>query len=123
MKSKLFYKIFLITFFIVLLCTMNIKCAKTKDVMPIDNTIDSTANTDTIYYGFVLNEVLYDPPADNLGDANGDGNRHFDEDEFVNKSIKKINKKVIFIGHLLRFEKGRNVEFLINAFKDIRLQE
>ena len=50
-------------------------------------------------------------------------NSAFDEDEFVNKSIKKINKKVIFIGHLLRFEKGRNVEFLINAFKDIRLQE
>ena len=83
MKSKLFYKILHITFFTVLLCTVNIRCAKTEDVIPIDNTIDTTGNTDTIYYGFVLNEVLYDPPADNPGDANGDGNRHFDEDEFV----------------------------------------
>jgi len=83
MKSKLFYKILHISFFTVLLCTLNIKCAKTKDVVPIDNTIDSTTSTDTIYYGFVLNEVLYDPPANAPGDANGDGNRHFDEDEFV----------------------------------------
>ena len=83
MKSKLFYKILHITFFTVLLSTVNIQCAKTEDVLPIDNIIDSTGTTDTIYYGFVLNEVLYDPPADNLGDANGDGNRHFDEDEFV----------------------------------------
>ena len=50
-------------------------------------------------------------------------NSGFDEDEFLNRSVKKINKKVIFIGHLLRFEKGRNIEFLINAFKDSRLQD
>tara|TARA_Y100000768_G_scaffold352249_1_gene303707 strand:- start:583 stop:1245 length:663 start_codon:yes stop_codon:yes gene_type:complete len=83
MKSKLFYKILHISFFTALLCTLNIKCAKTEDVEPVDNTVDSTSTTDTIYYGFVLNEVLYDPPADAPGDANGDGNRHFDEDEFV----------------------------------------
>ena len=83
MKSKLFYNILHIFLFTVLLCTLNIKCAKTEDVVPIDNTIDSTITIDTIYYGFVLNEVLYDPPANALGDANGDGNRHFDEDEFV----------------------------------------
>ena len=83
MKSKLFYKILHITFFTVLLSTVNIRCAKTEDVIPVDNTIDTTGTTDTIYYGFILNEVLYDPPPDNPGDANGDGDRHFDEDEFV----------------------------------------
>ena len=83
MKSKLFYKILHYTFFTVLLCTVNIRCAKTEDVVLVDNTNDSTSTIDTIYYGFVLNEVLYDPPANAPGDANGDGNRHFDEDEFV----------------------------------------
>jgi hypothetical protein len=83
MKSKLFYKILHITFFTVLLCTVNIRCAKTDDVVPIDNTIDSTGTTDTIYYGFVLNEVLYDPPSGSPGDANGDGIRDANDDEFV----------------------------------------
>ena len=84
MKSKLFYKILNITFFTVLICTVNIRCAKTKDVIPIDNTIDTTGTTDTIYYGFVLNEVLYDPPTDSIeGDANRDGIRDANEDEFV----------------------------------------
>ena len=83
MKSKLFYKILHITFFTILLCSVNIRCAKTDDVVLVDNTNDSTGTIDTVYYGFVLNEVLYDPPANAPGDANGDGNRHFDEDEFV----------------------------------------
>ena len=83
MKSKLFYKILHITFFTVVLCTVNIRCAKTEDVVPIDNTIDSTETTDTIYYGFVLNEVLYDPPSGSPGDANGDGIRDANDDEFV----------------------------------------
>ena len=83
MKSKLFYKILHITFFTVLLCTVNIRCAKTEDVIPIDNTIDNTGTTDTIYYGFVLNEVLYDPPSGNTGDVNGDGIRDANDDEFV----------------------------------------
>ena len=83
MKSKLFYKILHITFFTVLLSTVNIRCAKTEDVVHIDNTIDSTGTTDTIYYGFVLNEVLYDPPSGSPGDANGDGIRDPNDDEFV----------------------------------------
>lgn len=83
MKSKLFYKILHITFFTVVLFTVNIRCAKTEDVIPIDNTIDSTGTIDTIYYGFVLNEVLYDPPSGNPGDANGDGIRDANDDEFV----------------------------------------
>ena len=34
--------------------------------------------------GFIINEVLYDPPAgDNVGDANGDGTRDANEDEFI----------------------------------------
>ena len=84
MKSKLFYKILHVSFFTVLICTLNIRCAKTEDIVPINNTIDSTGTTDTIYYGFVLNEVLYDPPTDTIeGDANGDGNRDANDDEFV----------------------------------------
>ena len=83
MKSKLFYKILHITFFTVLLCTVNIRCAKTEDVVLVDNTNDSTSTIDTIYYGFVLNEVLYDPPSGSPGDANGDGIRDANEDEFV----------------------------------------
>ena len=83
MKSKLFYNFLHISFFTVLLCTLNIKCAKTEDVVPIDNTIDTTNISDTIYYGFVLNEVLYDPPSGSPGDANGDGTRDANDDEFV----------------------------------------
>ena len=83
MKSKLFYKILHITFFTILLCILNIRCAKTVDVIPLDNTNDSTGTIDTIYYGFVLNEVLYDPPSGSLGDANGDGIRDANDDEFV----------------------------------------
>ena len=83
MKSKLFYNFLHISFFTVLLCTLNIKCAKTKDVIPVDNTNNSIGTTDTIYYGFVLNEVLYDPPSGSPGDANGDGIRDANDDEFV----------------------------------------
>ena len=83
MKSKLFYNILHVSLFTVLLCTLNIKCAKTEDVVPIDNTIDTTNISDTIYYGFVLNEVLYDPPSGSPGDANGDGTRDANDDEFV----------------------------------------
>jgi hypothetical protein len=76
------------------LCTVNIRCAKTEDVIPIDNTIDNTGTTDTIYYGFVLNEVLYDPPSGNPGDANGDGIRDANDDEFVelvNSSVTSLD--------------------------------
>ena len=83
MKSKLLYNILHVSLFTVLLCTLNIKCAKTEDVVPVDNTIDTTNISDTIYYGFVLNEVLYDPPSGSPGDANGDGIRDPNDDEFV----------------------------------------
>ena len=83
MKSKLLYNILYVSLYTVLLCTLNIKCAKTEDVVPVDNTIDTTNISDTIYYGFVLNEVLYDPPSGSPGDANGDGIRDPNDDEFV----------------------------------------
>ena len=90
MKSKLFYKILHVSFFTVLICPLNIRCAKTEDIVPINNTIDSTGTTDTIYYGFVLNEVLYDPPTDSIeGDANGEssldisGYKLFDSDRLA----------------------------------------
>ena len=34
-------------------------------------------------FGLILNEVLYDPPNDNSGDANGDGTRDPNDDEFI----------------------------------------
>ena len=35
------------------------------------------------FLGFLINEVLYDPPADLPGDANGDGTRDANDDEFI----------------------------------------
>ncbi|UOB16479.1 lamin tail domain-containing protein [Abyssalbus ytuae] len=35
------------------------------------------------YLGFLINEVLYDPPGDLPGDANGDGTRDANGDEFI----------------------------------------
>jgi hypothetical protein len=35
------------------------------------------------FVGFIINEVLYDPPSDLPGDANGDGTRSPLEDEFI----------------------------------------
>ena len=35
------------------------------------------------FLGFLINEVLYDPPADNPGDANNDGVRDANDDEFI----------------------------------------
>ena len=82
----LFSIIFLIPFLL-----FNNQCAKTKDVELINDNTDSTGNNidssgnnvDTVFYGFVLNEVLYDPPNGDAGDANGDGVRDPNDDEFV----------------------------------------
>ena len=63
---------------------LNNQCAKTKDVELVNDTSDTTVNnTDTIYYGFVLNEVLYDPPSGLDGDSNNDSLRDPNDDEFV----------------------------------------
>jgi len=35
------------------------------------------------FLGFLINEVLYDPPSGSAGDANGDGTRDPNEDEFI----------------------------------------
>ena len=88
-------KIFFSFGFIIILTLYLTKCAKTNDVDPIliddINSNDST-NTifseDTIYInlninGFILNEVLYDPPLGIAGDANNDGIRDPQQDEFV----------------------------------------
>ena len=94
MKSEFLYKILQITFFITLLFIVNLQCAKTQDVVPVDNTIDTSGSANTIYYGFVLNEVLYDPPSSNSGDANGDGIRDANDDEFVelvNNSVTSLD--------------------------------
>ena len=41
------------------------------------------ANNGCPYLGFLINEVHYDPEATLLGDANGDGTREANEDEFI----------------------------------------
>ena len=75
-----------------ILFTTLLSCAKTKDVEPIAdniNPVDTTNNDlDTVYLtenisSFILNEVLYDPPSGIAGDANNDGIRDPNEDEFV----------------------------------------
>ena len=50
-------------------------------------------------------------------------NSAYDEDEFSSKSIEKTVNQVVFIGHLLRFEKERNINFLIHTFQDLRLEK
>ena len=78
MRFKSFIKIISLSLFFILFLLISNQCSKTQDVVPIDP-IDSI-----IYYGFVLNEVLYDPPTDTIeGDANGDGDRDANDDEFV----------------------------------------
>ena len=97
-------------FFILIISILglnSIKCAKTDDVVPINtNPIDSTGNgggidssgntggvTDS-FAGFILNEVLYDPPGTLTGDANADGVRDPNDDEFlefVNHSDSSYN--------------------------------
>ena len=71
---------------------LQINCAKTTDVEPITepiNPVDTTnIDLDTVYLnanisGFIINEVLYDPPSGLPGDANNDGVRDPNEDEFV----------------------------------------
>ena len=83
MKIKTFRKFILSSLFFFIFLFISNQCSKTEDVVPIEDTTNPTDSTVTIYYGFVLNEVLYDPPGGINGDANGDGDRHFDEDEFV----------------------------------------
>ena len=46
----------------------------------------------------------------------------FDEKMFLENDIKRAKNKILFVGNLLRFNKSRNLEFLINAFHDDRLR-
>jgi len=43
----------------------------------------STENNGCPWLGFLINEVLYDPESGDLGDANGDGTRDANGDEFI----------------------------------------
>lgn len=47
----------------------------------------------------------------------------YDSDYFEEETKFKKEKKVVFVGKLLRFEKDRNIEFLVNAFSDKRLYD
>lgn len=55
---------------------------QTITVSIIDDDVDT--NGDGVSdRGFIINEVLFDPPSDLPGDANGDGTRSASEDEFI----------------------------------------
>ncbi len=45
--------------------------------------IGVSENNGCPWLGFIINEVLYDPPSGDAGDANGDGTRDPNEDEFI----------------------------------------
>tara|TARA_X000000368_G_scaffold13097_1_gene10529 strand:- start:3858 stop:4991 length:1134 start_codon:yes stop_codon:yes gene_type:complete len=45
----------------------------------------------------------------------------FEEKYFENNQNPKLNNSVIFAGNLIRFEQERNLNFLLEAFKDKRL--
>lgn len=47
------------------------------------NTVGEPSNFGCPFLGFLINEVLYDPQSGTLGDANGDGTRDANEDEFI----------------------------------------
>jgi hypothetical protein len=47
------------------------------------NTAGDIANNGCPFLGFIINEVLYDPASDLTGDANGDGTRDANADEFI----------------------------------------
>ena len=46
----------------------------------------------------------------------------FDEKLYPSNDFEKVKNKVVFVGNLLRFNSSRNLEFLINAFHDPRLE-
>lgn len=47
------------------------------------NTPGDIANDGCPFLGFIINEVLYDPASGSAGDANGDGTRDANGDEFI----------------------------------------
>jgi hypothetical protein len=52
-----------------------------NDLCP--NTVGEITNNGCPFLGFLINEVLYDPASDDAGDANGDGTRDANDDEFI----------------------------------------
>lgn len=55
---------------------------QTVTIVLQDDDIDSNGDG-TPDRGFIINEVLFDPPSGDAGDANGDGTRSASEDEFI----------------------------------------
>ena len=64
--------------------------------------VDLTIEDDEGMVDLVINEVLYDPPNDEPGDANGDGARDANEDEFV--EIVNVGTTAIDISGYLIFD-------------------
>jgi hypothetical protein len=78
MKIVPFVSLFCIT------CILSFSSCETDDVDPqgIEEVVGGVVLPPLT--GFIINEVLYDPPSgDNVGDANGDGVRDANDDEFI----------------------------------------
>lgn len=105
MSIKSSYKFVCLSLFFSLFMLISNQCSKTDDVTTVENTVDTTSTTNTIYYGFVLNEVLYDPPANIPGDANGDGIRDANDDEFV--EFVNSSETILDIGGYKLFDADR----------------
>ena len=58
----------------------------------------------------VINEILYDPPSDETGDANGDGTSNFAADEFV-EIINTTNAAIDISGYTLSDDDGGDFAF------------
>ena len=43
--------------------------------------------------------------------------------ELFKETVRKNKNHIIFVGNLIRFDKNRNIDFLINSFNDKRLSE
>ena len=56
--------------------------ANAIEATPQEESLSITDN-DSAGRGFIINEVLFDPPSGDAGDANGDGTRSASEDEFI----------------------------------------
>jgi len=69
------------------------------DQNAVNYNIDATFDDGCCKYeSLILNEILYDPPGDITGDANGDGVRHFDDDEFI-ELVNVSNQNVDISGY------------------------
>ena len=47
----------------------------------------------------------------------------FEPSQFLDYNFNKIKNRIVFVGNLLRFNKGRDIDFLVKAFSDTKLKD